>query len=277
MIDKWLKAGVLEEGSITYPESGTPQGGVISPLLANIYLHEVLDVWFEREVKPRLRGAAFLIRYADDFVIAFALESDARRVFEVLPKRFERYGLQLHPEKTRLVPFGRPKDGTRPGTFDLLGFTHFWRVSRKGNWVIARKTAKGRLARALHRITQWCKTNRHLPVKDQHKALVRKLTGHFAYYGITGNGLSLNRLRAWGDACVAYLAAASLTEDAAHVGTVPPSPPTLSTPLGPSRPFDLPPRSEPMILKSRMRETRTSGSVGGRGGQPPRSTRHRPS
>jgi RNA-directed DNA polymerase len=155
----------------------------------------VLDVWFETVVKPRLRGAAFLIRFADDFVIAFSLESDARRVFEVLPKRFERYGLQLHPEKTRLVPFGRPKGGTRPGMFDLLGFTHFWRVSRKGNWVIARKTAKGRLARALHRITQWCKAYRHLPVKDQHKALVRKLTGHFAYYGITGNGPSLNRLR----------------------------------------------------------------------------------
>jgi RNA-directed DNA polymerase len=195
MIDKWLKAGVLEEGSITYPESGTPQGGVISPLLANIYLHEVLDMWFEREVKPRLRGAAFLIRFADDFAIGFSLESDARRVFEVLPKRFERYGLQLHPEKTRLVPFGRPRGGTRPGTFDLLGFTHYWKLSRKGNWVIARKTAKGRLARALHRITQWCKTNRHVPVKDQHKALVRKLTGHFAYYGITGNYLSLNRLR----------------------------------------------------------------------------------
>lgn len=195
MIDKWLKAGVLEKGSITYPESGTPQGGVISPLLANIYLHEVLDVWFETVVKPRLRGAAFLIRFADDVVIAFSLESDARRVFEVLPKRFERYGLQLHPEKTRLVPFQRPKGGTRPGTFDLLGFTHFWRVSRKRNWVIARKTAKSRLARALHRITQWCKANRHLPVKDQHKALVRKLTGHFAYYGITGNGHSLNRFR----------------------------------------------------------------------------------
>ena len=146
-------------------------------------------------VKPRLRGAALLIRFADDAAIAFSLESDARRVFEVLPKRFERYGLQLHPEKTRLVPPGWPQGGARPGTFDLLGFTHFWKVSRNGNWVIARKTAKGRLARGLHRITQWCKVNRHLPVKDQHKALVRKLTGHFAYYGITGNGLSLNRFR----------------------------------------------------------------------------------
>lgn len=204
MIDKWLKAGVLDEGSLSYPEAGTPQGGVISPLLANIYLHEVLDTWFEKQVKPHLRGEAFLIRYADDFVIAFAQESDARRVFEVLPKRFARYGLSLHPEKTRLVLFGRPTgkpreerptDGERPGSFDLLGFTHFWKVSRKGNWVIARKTAKGRLARAVKKVTQWCKAFRHLPVKDQHAALVRKLKGHDAYYGITGNGRSLAAFR----------------------------------------------------------------------------------
>ena len=204
MIDKWLKAGVLEEGSLAYPEAGTPQGGVISPLLANVYLHGVLDTWFEQQVKPHLRGEAFLIRYADDFVIAFALEGDARKVFEVLPKRFARYGLSLHPGKTRLVPFGRPQGkasdqrltgGHRPGTFDLLGFTHFWKVSRMGSWVIARKTAKGRLARAVKTITQWCKTYRHLPVKDQHKALVRTLKGHFAYYGITGNGRSLAHFR----------------------------------------------------------------------------------
>ncbi|MBZ5589017.1 MAG: group II intron reverse transcriptase/maturase [Acidobacteriia bacterium] len=204
MIDTWLKAGVLEEGSLWYPEAGTPQGGVISPLLANIYLHEVLDTWLEQQVKPRLRGEAFLIRYADDFVIACAQESDARRVFDVLPKRFARYGLSLHPEKTRLVPFGRPvvapnnerpTDGQRPGSFDLLGFTHFWKVSRKGSWVIARKTAKRRFARAVRKVTQWCKTYRHLPVEDQHQALVRKLRGHFAYYGITGNGRSLAAFR----------------------------------------------------------------------------------
>jgi group II intron reverse transcriptase/maturase len=141
-IGKWLNAGVLEEGSLRYPETGSPQGGVISPLLANIYLHEVLDKWFERDVKPRLRGRAFIIRYADDFVIVFPLEEDARRVLEVLPKRFGKYGLELHPEKTRLIPFRRPvqKPGTRddidktaPGSFDLLGFTHFWGTSRKGD------------------------------------------------------------------------------------------------------------------------------------------------
>src|SRR5262249_61078655 len=140
LIDKWLNAGVLEAGSLSYPEAGTPQGGVISPLLANVYLHYVLDEWFEQEVKPRLRGRAFLIRYADDFVIGFTDEADARRVQEVLPKRFGKYGRSIHPDKTRLVPFARPREqkgsgepesGNRPGTFDFLGFTHYWGRSRR--------------------------------------------------------------------------------------------------------------------------------------------------
>jgi len=129
VLDKWLKAGVLEAGAVTHPEEGTPQGGVISPLLANVYLHEVLDKWLEVDVKPRLEGRAQLVRYADDFVIAFALESDARRVMDVLPKRFGKYGLTLHPEKTRLVKFTKPRrkdgddgDGDKPGSFELLGF-----------------------------------------------------------------------------------------------------------------------------------------------------------
>jgi RNA-directed DNA polymerase len=130
LIDKWLTAGVLEDGELTYPEAGTPQGGVISPLLANVYLHYVLDVWFEEVVKPCLKGRAFLVRYADDFVMGFACEGDARRVLGVLPKRFGKYGLTIHPDKTRLVPFGRPDrpSGTRSasGSFDVLGVTHFW-------------------------------------------------------------------------------------------------------------------------------------------------------
>src|SRR5882762_3184067 len=134
LIDKWLKAGVLESGTLSVPEAGTPQGGVISPLLANVYLHYVLDVWFAEEVKPRLKGRAFLVRYADDFVMGFACEEDARRVLDVLPKRFGKYGLTIHPEKTRLVAFAPPgrsdRDGpgvaTQPGNFDLLGFRHFW-------------------------------------------------------------------------------------------------------------------------------------------------------
>ena len=205
LIGKWLKAGVMEEGVVYHPDSGTPQGGVISPLLANIYLHEVLDVWWEREVRPRLRGRAALVRYADDFVMVFETEVDARRVADVLPKRFEKYGLRLHPLKTRLVRFQRPKSpprsregGTdRPDTFDLLGFTHFWGRSRKGKWVVTRKTAKDRFSRALHRISVWCRANRHMSIKEQHARLSRKLRGHDAYYGITGNGRALQMLRYW--------------------------------------------------------------------------------
>lgn len=194
LIDKWLKAGVLEEGNLWYPDAGTPQGGVISPLLANVYLHYVLDAWFARDVQPRMRGRTFLIRYADDFVMGFASEQDARRVMEVLPKRFGKYGLTLHPDKTRLIPFRRPTSrpgGCKPGTFDLLGFTHYWGRSRKGNWVVQRKTARSRFTRALRRVAQWCRNNRHRPIAEQHQILSRKLRGHFAYYGITGNAKAL--------------------------------------------------------------------------------------
>jgi RNA-directed DNA polymerase len=188
LVGKWLNAGVLENGCVTHPEQGTPQGGVISAMLANIYLHEVLDVWFEEEVKPRLRGKAFIVRYADDAVMGFATEQDARRVMEVLPKRFARFGLTLHPEKTRLVPFRRPNDGgPDPGSFDLLGFRHYWGKSRSGSWVIKRKTASNRLSRAIQRVAQWCRNHRHEPLREQHKMLVRKVQGHYAYYGITGN------------------------------------------------------------------------------------------
>lgn len=195
-VGKWLNAGVMEGGVVYHPERGTPQGGVISPLLSNIYLHEVLDQWFEHEVKPRLRGRAFEVRFADDAVLAFEREDDARRVLAVLAKRFARYGLTLHPEKTRLVDFRRPpRAGTdrrqRERSFELLGFSHFWGRSRKGRWVVQRKTAKGRLSRALKRIAQWCKAHRHWRLADQQAALSRKLLGHYAYYGITGNARAL--------------------------------------------------------------------------------------
>jgi RNA-directed DNA polymerase len=202
LIGKWLNAGVLEGDVYTTSDQGTPQGGVISPLLANVYLHYVLDEWFEREVKPRLAGRAFLIRYADDFVMVFRHETDARRVLEVLPKRFAKYGLTLHPDKTRLVPFPRPSQppdaeakGPQPGTFDLLGFTHFWGRSRRGGWVIQRQTASNRFSRAVKKIAQWCRRHRHLPVVEQHQVLSQKLRGHDAYYGITGNYRALTRLR----------------------------------------------------------------------------------
>ena len=194
LIGKWLNAGVLEGLELSYPETGTPQGGVISPLLANIYLHTVLDAWFEREVRPRLRRDAWLIRFADDFVIVFASEDDARRVNEVLPKRFARFGLELHPGKTRLLDFRRPDrkndeddDDQGPRTFDLLGFTHMWCRSRRGKWVVQKRTASNRLSRSLHRVRVWCRVNRHEPVGWQHSELSQKLHGHYAHYGVTGN------------------------------------------------------------------------------------------
>ncbi len=205
LIDKWLKAGVLEGRELTYPEAGTPQGGVISPLLANIYLHYVLDVWFEEMVKPRLKGCAFLVRYADDFVMGFACEEDARRVLAVLPQRFGKYGLQIHPDKTRLVPFLRPpsrppRAGStalpQPESFDFLGFTHFWSRSKKGFWVVKRKTAGSRFQRAFRKIAVWCRLNRHLPIAEQHQTLGQKLRGHYAYYGrVIGNIRCLQRFR----------------------------------------------------------------------------------
>jgi len=193
-IDKWLKAGVQQDGGLWHPDSGTPQGGVISPLLANIYLHEVLDVWFEREVRPRLGGRACLIRYADDVVIAFEQEADARRVMNVLAKRFAKYGLTVHPEKTKLIDFRKPGNGRpRSGSFDMLGFTHFWGRSRNGWWVVQRKTSRSRFGRALQRVADWCRGNRHLPVREQHETLAKKVEGHYNYFGITGNGRALGR------------------------------------------------------------------------------------
>jgi len=201
LIGKWLKAGVMESGNVSYPEAGSPQGGVVSPLLANVFLHYVLDTWFRQEVQPRLQGRAHLIRYADDFVILFTHEDDARRVMEVLPKRFGRYGLTLHPDKTRLVAFRRPScktaatkgdDHGQPGTFDLLGFTHYWGRTRWGGWALMRKTGSKRLSRAVRSIAQWCRMNRHRPIWEQHAKLSQKVRGHYAYYGITGNARALH-------------------------------------------------------------------------------------
>jgi RNA-directed DNA polymerase len=194
-IDKWLKAGVFEEGNVHRSEEGSPQGGVVSPLLANIYLHEVLDTWFAATVVPRLRGKAFMVRYADDVVMVLASEEDARRVMEVLGKRFARYGLTLHPEKTRMVNFRRPEgpQGPSTGSFDMLGFTWFWGKSRQGSPVVKRKTSSSRFRRALGRIADWCRQHRHEPVAAQHVELSRKLLGHYAYYGITGNARALSR------------------------------------------------------------------------------------
>lgn len=207
LVGKWLNAGVLTEEGRFRSKTGSPQGGVISPLLANIYLHEVLDVWFEQVVKPRLKGRCRLIRYADDFVIVFSRQDDANRVMTVLPKRFSKYGLTLHPEKTRLVQFRRPPmGGTRrqgvgdlpgPESFDFLGFTLHWAKSRRQRWVVKLRTSAARIRRTLRRANDWCRKHRHRPVPWQWERLRRSLLGHFAYFGVTGNYQSLERVR-WG-------------------------------------------------------------------------------
>ncbi len=166
--------------------------------MANIYLHEVLDQWFLEVVQPRLVGKAVVVRYADDVVIVFASARDARRVMDVLPKRFGKYGLSLHPEKTRMVEFHRPGSQQRKsqtGSFELLGFTHYWAKSRQGHWVVKRQTAAKRFTRAVKAVGVWCRRHRHELVREQHKALVRKLKGHCGYYGITGNAKALGRFR----------------------------------------------------------------------------------
>jgi group II intron reverse transcriptase/maturase len=204
LIGKWLKAGVWEDGELFHPETGTPQGGVISPVLSNIYLHEVLDEWFVNEIRPRLKGRSFLVRFADDFVFGCELEEDARRVLAVLSKRFDKHGLTIHPEKTRLMPFGKPTPTWRHenGTFDFLGFTHYWGKSRRGQWAIKRKTRKKRLRKAIDDIWHWCRDNRHRPIEKQHEKLCQKLNGHINYYGVRGNFRALQTVvwkaqRAW--------------------------------------------------------------------------------
>ena len=191
LIGKWLKAGVVENKELFYPEKGTPQGGVISPLLANIFLHYVLDEWFVEMIQPRLKGRCFINRFADDFIIGFELEEDARRVMAVLPKRFNRYGLSIHPEKTKLVNFRKPSYSSTvtkgAGTFDYLGFTHFWGKSRKGYWIVKRKTSGKKLRMKITDVWKWCRYNRHINVKEQQATLNQKLVGHYQYYGIRNN------------------------------------------------------------------------------------------
>jgi len=202
LIGKWPNAGVMEDGCIYHPETFVLQGGVVSPILSNVYLHEVLDQWFATQIRPRLKGKGYLTRFADDFVMTFEREEDARRMLVVLPKRFGKYGLRLHPTKTRLIRFYPPSaplnpqgvERRRQRIFDLLGLRHFWGRSMKGTWVVKRKTMKSRLQRALYRISEWCKEDRHLPVSQQAEAINQKLRGHHSYYGVTGNIRALELL-----------------------------------------------------------------------------------
>ena len=206
LIGTCLHVGVLDGEVVLEPELGTVQGSVLSPLLGNVYLHYVLDRWVETEVKPRLRGKATRIRYCDDCIIGFEREDDAWRVRAVLEKRLGRFGLTLHPDKTRLLPFWRPsttqQSGQGPASFDFVGFTFYWRRTRTGHWRMGCKTRRASLRRAKQAIDDWCRRHRHQPVKAQHAALGRRLRGHFNYFGVNGNFPSLLRLveatkRAW--------------------------------------------------------------------------------
>ena len=197
LVGKCLHVGVLDGEEFTEPSVGTAQGSTLSPLLGNAYLHYVLDLWFTEEVRPRLKGRAMLVRYADDGVLGFERQDDAQRVMAVLGRRLERFGLTLHPEKTRLLDFRRPLrsrgDGRSPTTFDFLGFCWYWRRTRRGSWSVACKTRRARLARAIKAVHTWCREHRHLPVGQQHAALSRRVQGHLNYFGVNGNMASLTR------------------------------------------------------------------------------------
>ena len=206
LVSKCLHVGVLDGEEYSTPDVGTAQGSILSPLLGNIYLHYVLDLWFTQEVKPRLRGKACLIRYADDFVIGFEYREDAERVMAVLSQRMQRYGLALHPDKTRLLDFRRPspvqQSGKGPDTFDFLGFTLYWRRSRGGRWRLACQTRRARLRRAIQSVYAWCRDQRHEDVRAQQAALRSRLQGHYNYFGVNGDLESLACLlwharRAW--------------------------------------------------------------------------------
>jgi len=195
LIGKCLQAGVLDGTDLSAPEIGTTQGSALSPLLGNVYLHHVLDLWFQRKVKPTLQGKACLIRYADDFIICFERKDDARAVLVALHERMGQFGLTLHEDKTRLFSFRRPpareQQGKGPATFDFLGFTFYWRRSKKGHWCMWCKTRRERLRKTIQSIAEWCRRHRHLPVEAQHAALTKRLQGHMNYFGVNGNLNSL--------------------------------------------------------------------------------------
>lgn len=198
LIGKCLHVGILDGEEFTRPDEGVTQGSALSPLLGNLYLHYVLDLWFERRVKPGLRGYAQLIRYADDWVILFEDRREAERVREEMIQRLTEFGLCAHPDKTKLVLFQRPGQDPpgsgRQETFDFLGFTVYWRRSRWGNWRVAFRTRSARLGRAMKGVHDWCRDHRHEAMAEQHRTLKLKLKGHYNYYGVNGNLDALKKL-----------------------------------------------------------------------------------
>jgi len=278
LVGKWLHAGVLEGGVVHRSDRGTPQGGVVSPLLANIFLHEALDTWWVKDVLPRLRGRGGLVRYADDFVMVFSRREDAERVRAALPKRMARYGLTVHPEKTRLVRFERPRGdgkGGKPESFDFLGFTYFWTRTRRGRYQFRRKTAKRRFSRALRSLNEWLRKVRHWKVSAQARGRRPQAPGSLFLLWSRGQ-LGLHQpvpLR--GAASLAEVVEPPLATGVADVGKVQPPALQVSPPPGTaSAARASAPVSEPVISRSRVREFRTPGSVGDRGAKAPRPTRH---
>jgi RNA-directed DNA polymerase len=201
LIRKWLKAGVLEtDGQVIHPDTGTPQGGIISPVLANVYLHYALDLWFEKVVKPHCRGESIMCRYADDWVCAFRYREDAERFDRVLAKRLAKFNLELAPGKTRILRFSRFHPSLR-FRFAFLGFEFYWIPDRQGVPRVKRRTARKKLKAACRRIKEWIKLNRHLPGAEFFERLNTRLRGHYNYYGVRGNSHSLYRFYHWAIGC----------------------------------------------------------------------------
>ena len=201
LIRRWLKAGVLEAGEIQPSDRGTPQGGSISVLLSNVYLHYVLDLWFQKAIKPRLEGTAYLVRYIDDFVVCFELQQDAERFQAVLSQRLNKFGLELEPTKTRLIAFGprahrdaQQQGRHKPETLYFLGFTHYCTRNRSGAFRVGRKTEKSRLKRTLQRLQSLMREILHERVEDQARWINQRLQGHYAYFGMAGNYASLRQV-----------------------------------------------------------------------------------
>jgi group II intron reverse transcriptase/maturase len=192
LICQWMKAGVIDGGQMFRPQSGVPQGNIVSPLLSNIYLHEVLDLWLEG-IRPMLRGEIFFVRFADDFIIGFEYKEDAQRVYQTLPKRFQKYGLTIHPEKTRLLKFS-PENKGMTRTFDFLGFTHYWTKSKRGFAVVKRRTKRVKANHIFKAIYDYCRDNRHERLRVQWNELCMKIKGYYAYFAIPGNFLFLKEV-----------------------------------------------------------------------------------